>query len=139
MGERATAEIERATTGEWGVAVTVQGQETTEGGRFVTILLGRGRAETYGTALIRAIESASREVREITANAIRWTGSVKVAHASFGTADGKPFPHIYSSIEDVRRMASEVFRCCHEIRIRERNEEGKLFSDMRGQAHSKER
>ena len=127
MSERPTAELQRMSTGQWGAAITVQGQETTEGGRFVTIILDRPRAEAYGVALLSAIESARARVREITTNAINWTGSVKVAHSSFGTQDGKPFPHIYTSIEAVRLMASEIFRVCHEIRLRERKEE-KIYS-----------
>ena len=128
MGEQPSAELNRLSTGAWGCAITVQGQETTEGGRFVTITLDRPRAEAYGVALLRSIESARERVREITTNAIQWTGSVKVAHASFGTQDGKPFPHIYTSIEAVRMMASEIFKVCHEIRVRERKEE-KIYSD----------
>jgi len=123
MSERPSAELNRLSTGAWGCAITVQGQETTEGGRFVTITLDRPRAEAYGVALLSALESARERVREITTNAIQWTGSVKVAHASYGTQEGKPFPHIYTSIEAVRMMASEIFKVCHEIRVRERQEE----------------
>jgi hypothetical protein len=108
----------------WGVAITVQGQDTTEGGRFFTLTLDRPLAEAYASALSQAVV----KMRQIHPDVARFDG-MRVAHHTFGSG-GKPFPHVFRELHHVENLISEISKACHEIRVKERGNGAPLFSDL---------